>query len=344
MKLSKLFTVSLSLAFCWLLLSAFGDGPRPSYHQGYARHAGESLYPSLWQGLVGAWVPALGPTGTAILRDVSGRNNHGTMVSIPGTAWSIVGVQVGLDPTETTPRLVTSWVLDFVGTTDYIQTTASPLKDNDNVTIISIVRTDDTNALQLLWWEGDVLGNGGGAEREIHFGVGEPGTGSVGRVSVAGESNSTDLVKSVTTANTADFIHWTVRMEGLSGTTATATIFRNGVLAGLILDSNADASLSQGSFDTDFRIGRPGTDTRTWNGQVADIRVYDRLLTNSEIALDADNFLAPFQLRQFRNLVKAPAAAPAAAVPERAKMGVGTKIIERLEWKRRSYPCGEAPC
>ena len=32
---------------------------RPSYKTGFAHHAGESAYPSLWGGLVGAWVPEL---------------------------------------------------------------------------------------------------------------------------------------------------------------------------------------------------------------------------------------------------------------------------------------------
>jgi hypothetical protein len=46
-----------------------------------------TLANTLTTGLVGAWCPSLGPTGTR-LRDVSGRNNDGTLVDMdPGTDW-----------------------------------------------------------------------------------------------------------------------------------------------------------------------------------------------------------------------------------------------------------------
>ena len=84
-------------------------GIRPSYHQGYARNASESENPGSWLGLVGAWAPALGPTGST-LRDVSGNNNHGTLTDMdPATDWVISG----------NPRLP-GWALDFDGSNDYI--------------------------------------------------------------------------------------------------------------------------------------------------------------------------------------------------------------------------------
>jgi len=58
MKFNKL----IPLALCWLLLSAFSDSSRPSYHQGFARFRGESVYPGLWKDMDRAWVPALGIT------------------------------------------------------------------------------------------------------------------------------------------------------------------------------------------------------------------------------------------------------------------------------------------
>lgn len=59
----------------------------PSHASSYARCAAESANPRLWKGLVGAWVPLLGVTGSA-LRDVSGQGNHGTLSNMdPGTDW-----------------------------------------------------------------------------------------------------------------------------------------------------------------------------------------------------------------------------------------------------------------
>ena len=62
----------------------------PSSTQGYARNKSESKYPQLWEGLGGYWdfpvqgvIPSLG-----LARDLSGNNNHGTLVgdthSVPG--------------------------------------------------------------------------------------------------------------------------------------------------------------------------------------------------------------------------------------------------------------------
>ena len=48
----------------------------PSYASGYAKSASESAHPEFWDGLVGAWAPGLGATGST-LRDVSGNKLHG---------------------------------------------------------------------------------------------------------------------------------------------------------------------------------------------------------------------------------------------------------------------------
>ena len=60
------------------------DGVRPSYATGFAQWPGMSEYPHLWRGLVGAWCPPLGMTGSRLL-DWSGKGIHGTLVG--NTAW-----------------------------------------------------------------------------------------------------------------------------------------------------------------------------------------------------------------------------------------------------------------
>lgn len=75
------------------------------FNRNFARSAGQSRFPGLWRGLVGAWVPRLGPTGL-ILHDISPYKNHGTLTSMdPGTDWIV-----------SEGRLV----LDFDGTNDEI--------------------------------------------------------------------------------------------------------------------------------------------------------------------------------------------------------------------------------
>jgi hypothetical protein len=56
--------------------------PQPSFKQGFARNRDESAYPHLWDRLVAAVCPTLGHTGVNRLADVSGKGNHGTLVSI----------------------------------------------------------------------------------------------------------------------------------------------------------------------------------------------------------------------------------------------------------------------
>ena len=61
-------------------------GVRPSYATGFAQWPGMSEYPQLWEGLVAAYAPFLGMTGSQVF-DLSGWKNHG---DLQGTApsWS----------------------------------------------------------------------------------------------------------------------------------------------------------------------------------------------------------------------------------------------------------------
>jgi hypothetical protein len=78
-----------------------------------------------WEGLVGLWAPALGPTGNALF-DLSGRNNHGTLTNMdPATDW--VGSPYG-------------GALDFDGIDDHILVPSSPsLASLSTVTIAVVV-------------------------------------------------------------------------------------------------------------------------------------------------------------------------------------------------------------
>ena len=68
---------------------------RPSW-QDFGTHD-ESAYPEFWDGVVGAWAPCLGPTGTR-LHDLSRRNNWGTLTNMDAaTDWTVSGGQYGLD-------------------------------------------------------------------------------------------------------------------------------------------------------------------------------------------------------------------------------------------------------
>jgi hypothetical protein len=62
---------------------------QPSYKTGFAQGPGESMFPERWAGLIGAWIPELGPTGNT-LYDVSGFGRHGTLkAGVNSTDWSL---------------------------------------------------------------------------------------------------------------------------------------------------------------------------------------------------------------------------------------------------------------
>ena len=55
---------------------------KPSYATGYAKNASQSAHPDLWDGLVGAWMPSLGVTGIAKVRNlVKGRTGDGVITN-----------------------------------------------------------------------------------------------------------------------------------------------------------------------------------------------------------------------------------------------------------------------
>ncbi len=96
---------------------------RPSYAQGFARSPGQSLHPSLWHGLVGAWFPAFGPTGLKLF-DVSGRHDDGTLTNMdPASDW-IVAPGGG--------------ALDFDGSDDHVEFGSLPTSElSDRFTIVA---------------------------------------------------------------------------------------------------------------------------------------------------------------------------------------------------------------
>ena len=59
---------------------------KPSYQAGYARNASESENPKLWDGLVGAWMPSLGVTGSKV-PDVTGKATDAYLQNVPETNW-----------------------------------------------------------------------------------------------------------------------------------------------------------------------------------------------------------------------------------------------------------------
>jgi len=62
-------------------------GVKPSWRNGFARSARESIAPELWKGNIGLWAPSLGVTGNKLM-DVSGYGGVGTLTDMdPAEDW-----------------------------------------------------------------------------------------------------------------------------------------------------------------------------------------------------------------------------------------------------------------
>ena len=224
-----------------------------SQQTGYARNASESAYPNLWRGLVGWWCPSINPRGGNRLFDLSPFGNHGTLTNMNNDDWVVSGG---------------AGALDFDGTNDFVAANNQPILSTQYTisawvyartpateSSIAALRSSTTTnpvAFQLYLYTSKAtltVRDDAGNIAEI-----------VGNTVSA---NQWSLITGVRRGNTIE-----VFVNGVSGGTATATfgtITANSLLFGAL---NAG-----GSIGTYF------------NGQLDDIRIYNRALTPPEIRL-----------------------------------------------------------
>ena len=268
-------------------------GP-PSYWNGFAHSAGESAYPESWKGLIGAWCPSLGPSGST-LRDLSGFGRHGTLGNMdPATDW-IIGAN---------PR-VPGYTLDFDGTNDHIE--------------IDALTDLNFNGGTILWWMNPDLAFDDGIQ-DGHKHWGQSNASGVPELTCQkfedtnfyiGWNHSADDDRVIFTATAANYpqFNWSrYAFTWVSG--GLSIVYRNGVK----LADNGGGTLVVDIGEA-WRIARQGTagtdiSQTHFNGKEDDFRIYNRALTPAEIAFDYQIPLAPFRLRS-SVVGKPPAAAPA---------------------------------
>lgn len=214
----------------------------------------ESAYPELWHGVVGAWCPSLGPTGSR-LHDFSRRNNWGTFVSMdPATDWVVDGGQYALDF-----RLNNNWVV-----------ADGPLQAGGPAITVSVwVRRTGQNTIPNSNGLVSVQsGNGGGASNQFNTVLAQNKfdasvvTPSGQRIVVS--PNITELNK---------WYHFASRYDG-----SILAIFENGSMVNSASHSGnllaTTAFLNIGAYAGYRAVA-----------QIDDIRIYNRPLTINEIKL-----------------------------------------------------------
>lgn len=213
---------------------------------------GQPLYPGLWSGCIGAWSPGLGPTGLT-LRDWSGFGNHGTLTNMdPGTDWvSDAG----------------RYALDFDGSNDTVTLPASygegTTTGSFSVTAWAKLRAQSAGVVFGRFANSKLL--------QLHYET----FSSYGWRVAYGVSPFDDIrVGSLAVLN---------RWYALAFTFAagTGSLYVDGIAIG------ADAALT-GAFNdtTPNNIGRRAGDNLVlFNGQIDDVRLYNRAISAAEVRL-----------------------------------------------------------
>ena len=238
-----------------------------SYYNGFAPRDRMPMYPSLWQGCVGAWAPCLGPTGLT-LRDCSAYKNHGTLTN--GPTWQVSEGRYAINCDGSN-----DWVdvgnAAFFGTLPrvtismWIKATAAPLQFDS---IGGCTTTSD------LW------NNGWG------FYFQSP---TVLRFFVA--SWNTTFAASAATTFT-NLVHVAGLWDG-----ANARIFINGVEG---TASSSVTSYASGVYGLTIGKITTASELYNFNGNIDDVRVYNRALSLSEIRLLASRRGIAYDLAPFR--------------------------------------------
>lgn len=202
-------------------------------------------------GLVGWWKLNEGSGTSAV--DSSGQGNTGTLTN--GPTW-VSGKR--------------AQAVSFDGSDDYIQLPAQLIAIGNTFTFTAWIYF--TGSLTTRY---TVFGQENAASAfmfEVGQGPGSAGTGRVGSL-YSGQVDA-DSVSGVLLVNT-----WTHIAYTKNGTGATSTIYINGRSVGLATNIGLTYSNSSGT----KAIGRRSAASQVFSGSIDDVRLYNRVLTETEI-------------------------------------------------------------
>jgi hypothetical protein len=248
------------------------NGYIPSYMQGFARHAAESEHPELWHGLVGAWLPVLGPTGST-LRDWSGRKKHGALTNmVPASDW-VMGPN--------------GWALDFDRSNDRVLATgASHIQSPIGSLVVRCATANETVDQTAV-----TLGTGTN-NNFIQFGV-DGGNGWHVRI-----KTTADQILASGGSITRDQWYGLLLQMRPDGN----AIYADGVPVSMNYATGSAATQVWTSDISATRVMIGARDTAAagvfWGGPVDAVLVYDRPLLGDAVPRISRNPLAPFHLRR----------------------------------------------
>ena len=174
----------------------------------------------------------------------------------------------------------------MVSTTTY-RPLAIPCRPPTAFTISTWFQTDTTTGQHHLIWQGvsteNGFGNPGGtaANSEMHISVGTHDQDNVITFFWGYDDASADSVEIISSAftDTVDWHHVAVVVTDLGGGAVSAELFVDGVSEGTDTGTQTDRS----AWDTDMHIGGSVVATRSFDGKVDEVRIYDSAISNAEV-------------------------------------------------------------
>ena len=214
----------------------------------------ESAYPELWEGVVGAWCPSLGPTGDR-LHNLSRYNNWGTLTNMdPATDWVVSGGQ---------------YALDFDGVNDYVRVPANMPQWRAVSAWVSLNTTGATQCVAESYAAGTL-------NKGLLFYA-----NASGKAAFDGRDSGGTYRSSGASATTVVGVGWVHLFGQFSDR---LEIWVNGVR-----ESQTATALSGFSTTIDFNLGGldsvgEGVPTTAWtSGLTDDVVIYNRALTPNKI-------------------------------------------------------------
>ena len=217
-------------------------------------------YPSLRQGLVGAWCPSLGATGYTLL-DRSGRNNNGTLTNMGGQAnWVASGGGTALQ---------------FDGVNDYVELgTFSRLLIVNELTMSAWVRPVNlaANRVRAI----DSLASTNWFNIALKCGTNTP----FSDVSVFIATSASTFSETLTVTGVFAVGNW-VHLSATWRAGEASIVYVNGLAAATVTATTASQAYQVGT----VRLGASTANNLYSNALQDDTRIYNRVLTPAEILL-----------------------------------------------------------
>jgi len=244
----------------------------PSIEKGYAAYPGESEYPSLWNGLIGAWIFGMQGAGSSAY-DFSGYRRDGSFGGLSA---------------------VTSWVPGILGRTLYF----SGVAQHVNIPNDALFSLSTTGSLTVSCWfrpevinaANHVISKGIGSNYE--WGLNVSSTGQLrAQVFTATGTILMQANSAVGLVVAGTWVHLAIVMN-------INTPFAAGYVNGILRVSTTTASGAYTASTAALRIGERADGAGDCNGQIDDVRIYNRELSAAEVFMSYNVPYAPWVPRR----------------------------------------------